>query len=161
MLLACTCATRSPDPNTQVGACLVDKKNRILGTGYNAWPRGICSSGLPWDRNGDPFDVKYAYVVHAEKNAIFNALGPVDGATLYVTMYPCNECAKDIIQAGVSKIIYLDNPYESLWQTRAAKRMFEMLDIPVRKHEWYQDPQTILEKIGARFSVPSSSSGKA
>ena len=122
MLMALVTAQRSPDPNTQVGACIVDKDNLILGTGYNAFPRGVPSNAFPWDRQTVSIvHSKYPYVVHAEKNAISNALGSVEGGTLYVTMYPCNECAKDIIQAGIKEIVYLTNPYEKQWQTQTSK----------------------------------------
>lgn len=148
MAMALLTAQRSPDPNTQVGACIVNQRNIILGTGYNAFPRGICSSGLPWDRQEKSvLSTKYPYVVHAEKNAIYNAVGSVEGARLYVTMYPCNECAKDIIQAGIKHIIYLSNPYETQWQTQASKRMLDMLDISVIQHQWTVPLQDILNSL--------------
>ena len=136
MLLAMLTAQRSLDPNTQVGACIVDQKNRILGLGYNGFPRGVGPHSLPWERKGEPLNTKYPYVVHAEKNAIYNAKRDVTGATLYVTMFPCNECAKDIIQAGIHKIIYLTNPYEDQWQTKASKKLLEAVDLIAIQHKW-------------------------
>jgi dCMP deaminase len=143
MLEAILAGQRSPDPNTQVGACIVNKHNRILSSGYNSWPNGICPKSLPWDREGDPYETKYAYVVHAEKNAIYNTVAPVEGSTLFVTMYPCNECAKDIIQARIRRVFYLTNPYKDRWQTRAAERMFSLLDIPVIQHKWQDSDRTL------------------
>jgi len=140
MLQALVAAQRSPDPNTQVGACIVDIKNRTLGLGYNGFPRGISTSQFPWEREGkDPLKTKYPFVVHAEKNAIYNANSSVAGGTLYVTMYPCNECAKDIIQAGIKEVRYLTNPYKDEWFTRAADRMFQNLDIITIQHKWDTD----------------------
>ena len=136
MLLAISAAQRSPDPNTQVGACIVDKKNRVLGLGYNGFPRGISNHGFPWNREGEPLETKYPYIVHAEKNAIYNANGPIEGAKLFVTMYPCNECAKDIIQAGIKEIHYLTNPYKDTWAAKAADKMFQFLDIITIQHTW-------------------------
>jgi dCMP deaminase len=137
MLDAMKASLRSPDPNTQVGAVIISKTNRRLASGYNSLPNGICTKNISWARQAEkPEDTKYPYVVHAEKNAIYNAAGSVEGCTLYVTMYPCSECAKDIIQAGIKEIIYLTNPYQDLWQTRCAAWMFEQLDISVRRHKW-------------------------
>lgn len=136
MLLALVAAQRSPDPNTQVGACIVDKSNRILGLGYNGFPRGISTQQFPWNREGPPLETKYPYVVHAEKNAIYNANKSVIGSKLYVTHFPCNECAKDIIQAGIKEIHYLSNPYKDEWSTKASDKMFQVLDIVTIQHQW-------------------------
>ena len=143
MLQAIVASWRSPDPNTQVGAAVVDRNNCVVSTGYNGFPRGIANTSLPWNRDKeDPLENKYAYVVHAEKNAIVNAGFWLPGHTLYVTMHPCNSCAKDIIQAGIKDIIYLENPYKDLWATKAAARMFELLDIKTSQHRW-QNPETV------------------
>jgi dCMP deaminase len=129
--------TRSPDPNTQVGAVIVNNKNRHVASGYNSYPNGVNTKHFSWNRKADsPLDTKYPYVVHAEKNAIYNAVGSVEGCTLYVTLYPCNECAKDIIQAGIKEVVFLKNLYEDQWQTQAAKAMFDHLDIKVRQYRW-------------------------
>ena len=106
MLIALTTAQRSPDPNTQVGACIINAANQVLGVGYNSTPKNISPDLIPWKREGDPEHTKYPYIVHAEKNAIYNAgnITSLERTILYVTMFPCHECAKDIIQAGISQI---------------------------------------------------------
>ena len=144
MLQAIVASWRSPDPNTQVGAAIVDPERKtVIATGYNGWPRGISNCSLPWDREAeDRLDTKYPYVVHAEKNAIVNAVGSIEGFTLFSTMYPCNECSKDIIQAGITRVVYLDNPYEDVWFTQAAEKMFDILDIPTEQHEWFSTVTT-------------------
>lgn len=149
MLLALVTAQRSPDPNTQVGACIVDEKNRVISLGYNGPPRGIGVTAMPWNKEGkDPADTKYAFVMHAEANAILNCGGrSLEGASLYVTMYPCNECAKLIVSSGIKKIQFLANPYVETWQCRAAKQMFDTLDIPTHQHQWQTDPQSTFLKI--------------
>lgn len=140
MLEALLSAGRSPDPNTQVGACIVNNRNRIVASGYNSFPNGISTHMFSWTReHKDKLETKYPYVVHAEKNAIYNATGSVESCTLYATMYPCNECAKDIIQAGIKKVVYLDDPYHDAWFTEAARRLFECLDITVHQHQWSDD----------------------
>jgi dCMP deaminase len=137
MLTALFISKRSPDPNTQVGAVIVNAENRIMATGYNSYPNGVGSSNFSWARsNEDPLQTKYPYVVHAEKNAIHNATSSIAGCTLYVTMFPCNECAKDIIQSGISKVVYLSNPYKDQWQTEASQRLFSVTDLPVEEHTW-------------------------
>lgn len=149
MLLALVTAQRSPDPNTQVGACIVDEKNRIIGLGYNGPPRGMGVCSMPWDKEGkDPSETKYAYVMHAEANAILNCGGRnLEGSTLYVTMYPCNECAKLIVSSGIRRIQYLANPYVDTWQSKAAKHMFDTVDIFTIQHKWQTDPHSIFAKI--------------
>ena len=119
-------AQRSKDPNTQVGACVVDQKNRIIGIGYNGFPRGCSDDSLPWSR-----PEKYFYVCHAEVNALLNStnFNLLEGATLYVTLFPCNECAKMIIQLGIKKIVYLEDKYPEKDETMAAKRMFKIAQI--------------------------------
>ena len=99
---------RSKDPNTQVGACIVGKDNRILSVGYNGFPNGCSDELFPWAREGGALDTKYAFVAHSELNAILNYRGGnLEGAKIYVTLFPCNECAKAIIQAGIKEVIYL------------------------------------------------------
>ena len=105
MGIAMLAARRSKDPNTQVGACIVSQNNIILSTGYNGMPKGCSDDEYPWDREGA--DTKYPYVVHAELNAILNAHGrDLQGSRLYVALFPCNECAKAIIQSGVQEVLY-------------------------------------------------------
>ena len=112
MSVAFLSAQRSKDPNKQVGAVIVGPDRVIMGVGYNGFPRGCSDSDLPWAKksaNGDPMETKYAYVCHAEMNAIMNKNSQsLHGATLYVTMYPCNECAKLIIQSGIREVVYFE-----------------------------------------------------
>ena len=124
---AMLCAKRSKDPNTQVGACIVNPENRIVSVGYNGFPAGCDDDVFPWERSGDDrYDTKYLYVCHAELNAILNARGTnLTGNRLYVALFPCNECAKAIIQSGITEVIYLSNKYAETPETRASKRMLE------------------------------------
>ena len=124
MGIAMLAARRSKDPNTQVGACIVSQDNIIISTGYNGMPKGCSDDEFSWEREGE--DTKYPYVVHAELNAILNANGrDLRGSRLYVALFPCNECAKAIIQAGVREVIYLSDKYADTPATRASKRMME------------------------------------
>ncbi len=126
MGIALLSALRSKDPNTQVGACIVGKNNKIVGIGYNGFPIGCSDDEFPWERKGkNPNDTKYPYVVHAEANAILNSTKDLHGARLYVGLYPCNECAKLIIQSGIVEIIYLSDKYKNTDSTKAARKMFE------------------------------------
>ncbi len=112
MGIAMLTAMRSKDPNSQVGACIVSPENKILSLGYNGMPLGCPDDEMPWNREGEPLDTKYMYVCHAELNAILNnAHGNLKGARVYVTLFPCNECAKAIIQSGIAEIIYLSDKY--------------------------------------------------
>ena len=124
MGIALLAAQRSKDPGTQVGACIVSPENIIISTGYNGFPNGCSDDEFPWTREGE--DTKYPYVVHAELNAILNAGGRVlRGARLYVALFPCNECAKAIIQSGIREIIYLSDKYDGTPANRASKRMLD------------------------------------
>lgn len=124
MGVALLAAMRSKDPSTQVGACIVGGDNRILSTGYNGFPSGCSDEDFPWERDGGFCDTKYPYVVHAELNAILNARGKnLTGAKIYVALFPCNECAKAIIQSGIKEIIYLSDKYADTDGVRASKRM--------------------------------------
>lgn len=122
---------RSKDPHTKVGACIVNQKNRIIGIGYNGFPYGCDDSLYPWtnDKTKDPLDTKYPYVVHAEPNAILNSTSNLEGATLYVTLFPCNECAKLIIQSGIKKIVYMSDIYADTFSTKASKKMFDSANV--------------------------------
>ena len=112
MGIAMLTAMRSKDANSQVGACIVSPENKILSLGYNGMPIGCPDDEMPWGREGAPLDTKYMYVCHAELNAILNnAHGNLRGARVYVTLFPCNECAKAIIQSGIAEIIYLSDKY--------------------------------------------------
>ena len=127
-------AQRSKDTNTQNGACLVNDKNVVIGLGYNGFPRGCSDDSLPWRREGDFCDKKYAYVVHAEENAVLNANNLSDGAKLYCTLFPCNECTKVIIQKGIKEIIYESDKYhqDDVW--RASKKMLNLAKIKYRQY---------------------------
>ncbi len=125
---------RSKDPSTQTGAVIVNKDNIIIGLGYNGFPRGCHDDHLPWNREGEFIDKKYAYVVHAEANAIFNANTSTEGAKIYCGLFPCNECAKIIIQNGISEIIYESDKYhyEPVWE--ASRRMLNMAGVKYRQY---------------------------
>ncbi len=126
MGIALLSADRSKDPHTQVGSCVVGKNNKIIGTGYNGFPRGCSDDEFPWN----PPD-KYLYVCHAEMNALLNAnnFDMLDGSCLYSTLFPCNECAKIIIQLGVKKIVYLNDKYHDTEQSKASRKMFDAVGI--------------------------------
>ena len=122
MGIAMLAAKRSKDPNTQVGACIVSPDNIIISTGYNGMPKGCSDDVFPWDRTGE--ETKYPYVVHAELNAILNANGrDLRGSRIYVALFPCNECAKAIIQSGVQEVVYLSDKYKDTMENFASKRM--------------------------------------
>ena len=126
MGVALLAAQRSKDPNTQVGACIVSQDNIILSTGYNGLPNGCSDDEFPWAREGEPLDNKYLYTTHSELNAILNYRGgSLEGAKLYVTLFPCNECAKAIIQAGIRTLIYDDDKYMDTPSVIASKRMLD------------------------------------
>ena len=127
-------AKRSKDPNTQVGCCIINQDKRIVAVGYNGLPKNCIDEEYPWaNRVGELQDTKYAYVVHAELNAILNATTPLKGCSLYVTLYPCNECVKSIIQSGIAEIIFEDNKYEGKDFDLAANKMLQSANIKVRQ----------------------------
>ena len=127
MGIAMLAARRSKDPNTQVGACIVSKDNIIISTGYNGMPKGCSDDEFPWDRKGEnEAATKYPYVVHAELNAILNASGrDLRGSRIYVALFPCNECAKAIIQSGIKEVMYLSDKYNDTMLNLVSKRMLE------------------------------------
>jgi len=126
-------ALRSKDPGTQVGACIVNQDKRIIGIGYNGLPKGCDDHVFPWDKEGSFLETKYPYVVHAEANAILNATQSLKGATIYVSLFPCNECAKLIIQSGIKEIIFEDNKYENTEAYLAATRMLNAANVTYRQ----------------------------
>ena len=129
-------AGRSKDPNTQVGACIVSNDNRVLSTGYNGAPNGFHDDEFPWKREGNPLETKYMYVCHAEENAIDNFRGykkEFENARIYVDLFPCNECAKKIIQSGIKEVIYLSDKYANTDSTKAAKLLFDTCSVKYRK----------------------------
>ena len=117
-------AMRSKDPNTRVGACIVNPQKRVVGLGYNGFPYGCEDDEFPWERDGEFLDTKYPYVVHAELNAILNSIQDLHGCTLYVSLFPCNECAKAIIQAGITCVVYESDKYQGTEGNIASKHMF-------------------------------------
>jgi len=125
MGLALLSAQRSKDPNTQVGACIVNAQNRIMSIGYNGLPTGCGDDEFPWESTGEEGDTKYPYVCHAELNAILNSGGrSLEGCKIYVALFPCCECAKAIIQCGIKEVLYLSDKYADTPGIRASKRMF-------------------------------------
>lgn len=129
-------AYRSKDPNTQVGACIVSPENKIVGVGYNGLPWGCEDDQFPWEkREGDMYDTKYPYVVHAELNAILNSIQKLQDCRIYVSLFPCHECVKAIIQSGIKKIIYEDDKYNDTPSDRAAKRMLDAAGVQYEKME--------------------------
>ncbi|RKX29510.1 MAG: cytidine deaminase [Candidatus Zixiibacteriota bacterium] len=135
MAIAQLSAKRSKDPNTQVGACIVNANKRIIGIGYNGFPIGCSDDELPWGRKGDFLDTKYPYVCHAEMNAITNASNKpdLDGASMYVSLFPCNECAKLIVQVGIKEIVFLSDKYHDDQVFIAARRIFDMAGVTYRQ----------------------------
>ena len=126
-------ALRSKDPNTKVGACIVNPENRIVGVGYNGLPRGCADHEFPWTNAGEFNETKYPYVVHAELNAILNSTRSLTGCRIYVSLFPCNECAKAIIQSGIAEIIYSDDKYDGTPTDVASKRMLDAAGVTYRK----------------------------
>ena len=127
---------RSKDPNSQVGACIVSQDNKILSMGYNGFPIGCSDDEFPWVREGNPLDTKYLYVTHSELNAILNYRGgSLEGAKLYVSLFPCNECAKAIIQSGIKTVVYDSDKYEHTPSVIASKRMLDAAGVRYYKYK--------------------------
>lgn len=136
MGVALLSAKRSKDPSTQVGACIVNEKNKIVGTGYNGLPIGCHDDEFPWDKQGDFLNTKYPYICHAELNAILNNIGmDLHGCKIYTALFPCNECSKAIIQSGISEVIYLSDKYAGSDTAKASKKMLETAGVKYRKVE--------------------------
>lgn len=132
-------AYRSKDPNTQVGACIVNQDQKIVGVGYNGLPWGCNDKEFPWEvRNGDLEKTKYPYVVHAELNAILNSTCSLKGCKIYVSLFPCHECVKAIIQSGISEIIFEDEKYKGTQSDQAAKRMLDAAGVKYTKIELFE-----------------------
>ncbi len=138
MRMALVVADRSKDPSTQVGACIVSEDNRILSLGYNGTPSGWADSEFPWAKTAESvLDTKYPFVIHAERNAVLNYGGlhsQLRGSKVFVTHFPCNECAKELAQVGVAEVIYLDSHDSSDFSTQASLKIFEACGIAVRQH---------------------------
>ena len=136
MALAKLTAMQSKDPSTQVGACIVGSDNRILSVGYNGAPNGFSDDDFPWDREGTALETKYLYVCHAERNAILNFRGSrreMENAKIYVALFPCNECAKEIIQSGIKEVVYISDKYSDTDEVKAAKHMFDKCGVLYNK----------------------------
>ena len=138
MAIAKLSAMRSKDPSTQVGACIVGEGNRILSIGYNGAPNGFNDDIFPWAREGENLNTKYPYVCHAEMNAILNYRGTkkeFENAKIYVDLFPCNECAKLIIQSGIKEVIYLSDKYNGTDENIASKRLFDTCKVKYKQIE--------------------------
>ena len=135
MGIAILSSERSKDPSTRVGACIVNDENKILSMGYNGAPIGFSDDEMPWEREGETLKTKYPYVCHSELNAILNCPTSVKGAKVYVTLFPCNECAKAIIQAGIKEVIYLSDKYKDTDSNIASRMMFDACGVSYRKYE--------------------------
>ena len=134
MSVALLSGKRSKDPNTQVGACIVNKNNVIESIGYNGLPKGCSDDEFPWEKEGEMLNTKYPFVVHAELNAILNAKGKdLSGCKIYVALFPCNECAKAIIQSGSSEVVYLSDKYSNTDSVKASKMMFKCAGVELRQ----------------------------
>ena len=134
MGIALLSAKRSKDPSTQVGACIINKDKRIIAIGYNGFPKGCEDDVFPWGKtDSNPLNTKYPYVVHAEANAILNSNSSLKGSKLYVTLFPCNECAKLLIQAGIEEIVYLSDKNRTSDSFAASKRMLDAAGIKYSK----------------------------
>ncbi|ENZ01010.1 deoxycytidylate deaminase [Clostridium thermobutyricum] len=148
MGLALLSAKRSKDPSTQVGACIVSQTNRVLSVGYNGFAFGCSDDEFSWEREGEFLETKYPYVVHAELNAILNNRGvSLEGAKLYVALFPCNECAKAIIQSGIKQVIYLSDKYADTDIVKASKKMFTAAGVRLTQLK------PSIEKIELSFNV--------
>lgn len=134
MSIALLSAQRSKDGSTQVGACIVNDEHKIVSVGYNGMPTGCEDDEMPWEREGTYLDTKYPFVCHAELNAILNCNVDLHGCTLYVTLFPCNECAKAIIQSGIRRVIYLDNKYAGTDSITASEMMFRMTGVACEQY---------------------------
>lgn len=146
MGIALMSSQRSKDPGTQVGACIVNDENRIMSVGYNGMPFGCSDDELPWDREGAMLDCKYAYVCHAELNAILNFKGgDLKGCRIYTTLFPCNECAKAIIQSGLCEVVYLSDKYADSDATVASKKLFDIAGVKYRAYK--QTKRTVEIKL--------------
>ena len=132
MGVAILSSKRSKDPSTQVGACIVNPAKKIVGIGYNGFPIGIDDDAFPWGKDGEYVDTKYPYVVHAEPNAILNATSSLKDCTIYVTLFPCCECAKLIIQSGIKEIVYISDKHSADDSTIASKRLFDAAGVLYR-----------------------------
>ena len=136
MGIALLSGERSKDPNSQVGACIVSPDNKILSIGYNGFPIGCSDDEIPWDREGDFVDTKYPYVCHSELNAILNYTGStLKQSRIYVTLFPCKECAKAIIQSGIKEVIYMSDKYKDTDSVKVSKKMLDMAGVKYTQYK--------------------------
>lgn len=135
MSMAILSSKRSKDPNTKVGACIVSMDKKVLSVGYNGMPIGIDDKKIPWGREGEELDTKYPYVCHAELNAILNSDRNLHNSRIYVTLFPCNECAKALIQAGIKEVVYLNDKYRDTNSGIASRRLLDMAGVKIIKYE--------------------------
>ena len=148
MAVAKLSAMRSKDPHTQVGACIVSNDNRILSIGYNGAPNGFNDEKFPWGREGNPLETKYLCVVHAERNAILNYRGSrkdLENSKIYVDLFPCNECAKEIIQAGIKEVVYLSDKYADTDETIASKKLLDSCNVLYRKIDLKDSKELVIK----------------
>ncbi len=145
MRMAHVIAERSKDPTTQVGAVIADQNNIVVALGYNGFPRGIADGTLPWEREGNFLDTKYAYICHAEENAIYNSNNKTYDCKIYSTLFPCNECAKTLIQNGITEVIYENDKYRDTDSCIASRRLFAAAGINVRQYvsDWTKESVTV------------------
>lgn len=136
MGIALLSAQRSKDPNSQVGACIVSQDNKILSIGYNGFPVGCSDDEIPWEREGAFAETKYPYVCHAELNAILNYTGStIKESKIYVALFPCNECAKAIIQSGIKEVIYKSDKYKDTEAVKVSKKLFDMAGVKYTEYK--------------------------
>lgn len=135
MSIAILSSLRSKDPNTKVGACIVSDEHKVLSLGYNGMPTGIDDHNMPWGREGDFLNTKYPFVCHAELNAILNSSHNLKGSTIYVTLFPCHECTKALIQAGIKKIYYLSDKYHDTDDGEASRKMLDLCNISYEQYK--------------------------
>lgn len=133
MGIAILSSKRSKDPHTQVGACIVNEDKKIVGVGYNGLPLGCSDKDFPWERDGEFLDTKYPYVCHAELNAILNSIKSLKNCVIYVDLFPCNECAKAIIQSGIKEIVFLSDKYDGTLNDIASKKLLNAAGVKYRK----------------------------
>eukprot|EP01147_Barroeca_monosierra_P005596 gene5596-8942_t len=145
MAMAVLASKRSKDPRTQVGCVIVDGKGVIVSVGYNGFPTGCPDTELPWAKEAESvLDTKFPYVCHAEMNAILNTNDQsVEGCTAYSTLFPCNECAKMIIQAGIRKVVYLCNKSSGKPSAIASQKMFDMAGVEYTKFDYSKSQSRI------------------
>ena len=135
MRMALTIAERSKDPSTQAGSVIATKNNVVVGMGYNGFPRGVDNDTFPWEREGSLEQTKYAYICHSEENAIYNSNSSTKGCKIYCTLFPCNECAKTIIQTGIKEVIYESDKYHDTPVWIASRRMFDAAGVVCRQYQ--------------------------